>query len=233
MPGIVEGAAQGKGRGKQVIAVARTADLVLMMLDATKSEIQRKLLEAELEAVGIRLNRQKPRIYFKPKKTGGVTFNSMVTLTKMDERTAMHILHEYSKLFKTHFSVIFFYSSLFLEIFNCDVLIREDVTVDDFIDVIVGNRKYMPCLYCFNKIDQITIEEVDRIAHQPNTIVISCNMNYNLDLLIDSIWEHLNLILIYTKKRGEKPNFEEGLIMRSNCTVEHVVSISIFFVYHS
>jgi ribosome-interacting GTPase 1 len=41
LPGIIEGAAQGKGRGRQVIAVARTADMVLMMLDATKGEIQR------------------------------------------------------------------------------------------------------------------------------------------------------------------------------------------------
>jgi ribosome-interacting GTPase 1 len=31
----------GKGRGRQVIAVARTADMVLMMLDATKGEKQR------------------------------------------------------------------------------------------------------------------------------------------------------------------------------------------------
>jgi small GTP-binding protein len=41
LPGIIEGAAQGKGRGRQVIAVARTADIVLMMLDATKSEQQK------------------------------------------------------------------------------------------------------------------------------------------------------------------------------------------------
>lgn len=31
----------GKGRGRQVIAVARTADVVIMMLDATKGEVQR------------------------------------------------------------------------------------------------------------------------------------------------------------------------------------------------
>lgn len=49
----------------QVIAVARTADLVLMMLDATKQDIQRQLLEKELESVGIRLNKRKPNIYFK------------------------------------------------------------------------------------------------------------------------------------------------------------------------
>lgn len=49
----------------QVIAVARTADLVLMMLDATKPYVHRQLLEKELESVGIRLNKKKPNIYFK------------------------------------------------------------------------------------------------------------------------------------------------------------------------
>lgn len=41
LPGIIEGASQGKGRGRQVVAVARTADLILMMLDATKNDIQK------------------------------------------------------------------------------------------------------------------------------------------------------------------------------------------------
>jgi len=36
-----------------------------MMLDATKQDIQRQLLEKELESVGIRLNKRKPNIYFK------------------------------------------------------------------------------------------------------------------------------------------------------------------------
>ena len=65
MPGIIEGAAQGKGRGRQVIAVARTSDLVLMILDATKKDVHRELLEAELDSVGIRLNQKPPNIYFK------------------------------------------------------------------------------------------------------------------------------------------------------------------------
>lgn len=34
--------------------------------------------------------------------------------------------------------------------------------VDDLIDVIHGNRVYIPCLYVYNKIDQICMEEVDR-----------------------------------------------------------------------
>lgn len=39
-----------------------------MMLDATKQDVQRELLERELESVGIRLNKQKPNIYFKVSK---------------------------------------------------------------------------------------------------------------------------------------------------------------------
>lgn len=33
----------GRGRGRQVIAVARTADVVVMMLDATKGDVQRSV----------------------------------------------------------------------------------------------------------------------------------------------------------------------------------------------
>lgn len=60
MPGIIEGASEGKGRGRQVISAAKTSDLVLMVLDATKKAEQRALLEAELDSVGIRLNKDPP-----------------------------------------------------------------------------------------------------------------------------------------------------------------------------
>jgi ribosome-interacting GTPase 1 len=79
LPGIVEGAAMGRGRGRQVVRVAKTADVIVIMskstpdagqdengadsllaVDATKSNEQRRLLETELEAVGIRLNTKAP-----------------------------------------------------------------------------------------------------------------------------------------------------------------------------
>ena len=41
LPGIIEGAAEGKGRGRQVIAVAKNSDMVLMVLDDTKAEEQK------------------------------------------------------------------------------------------------------------------------------------------------------------------------------------------------
>lgn len=203
LPGIIEGASAGKGRGRQVIAVARTADLVIMMLDATKGDIQKDLLTAELEAVGIRLNKPKPGIYFKQKKAGGIKFNATCTLTKVDEKMVQMILHEY-------------------KIFNADVIFREDANSDDLIDVISGNRVYMPCLYVYNKIDQVSIEEVDRIARMQSCVVVSCNMKLNLDFLLDKVWECLALLRIYTKKPGRAPDFSDPIILRGGASVEHV-----------
>lgn len=67
LPGIIEGAAGGKGRGREVIAVARSADLVLMILDGAREQNNqhRNILEGELETMGIRLNKRPPQIYYK------------------------------------------------------------------------------------------------------------------------------------------------------------------------
>lgn len=58
------------------------------------------------------------------------------------------------------------------KIFNAEVLFREDCSADELIDVICANRVYIPCLYVYNKIDQITIEEVDRLAREPHSVVV-------------------------------------------------------------
>jgi ribosome-interacting GTPase 1 len=38
------------------------------------------------------------------------------------------------------------------KISNADVMLRYDATSDDLIDVIEGNRIYIPCIYLLNKI---------------------------------------------------------------------------------
>ena len=75
--------------------IFRTADLIFMVLDATKQDIHKDLLERELESVGIRLNQRPPNIYFKPKTGGGLSFNSTCSLTYVDEKLVRTILHEY------------------------------------------------------------------------------------------------------------------------------------------
>jgi small GTP-binding protein len=78
LPGIIEGAKDGKGRGRQVIAVARTCNLILIVLDALKPLVHKRILEKELEGFGIRLNKKPPDIYYKRKDRGGISFTSSV-----------------------------------------------------------------------------------------------------------------------------------------------------------
>eukprot|EP01134_Creolimax_fragrantissima_P001625 CFRG1625T1 len=204
LPGIIEGASQGRGRGKQVVAVARTADMILFMLDAMKGDVHKQLLEKELHDVGIRVNKKPPNIYLKQKKGGGIHYNATVKQTKgMDEKLCQMILQDY-------------------KMFNCEVNFREDCDADDLIDVITGTRIYVPALYVYNKVDQITLEEVERLARMPHTLVISCHWDLNMDRLIERIWDNLTLVRVYCKKKGEYPDFDDGIILRNGATVEHV-----------
>ena len=145
LPGIIEGAKDGKGRGRQIIGTARTCNMIMIVLDAMKPVTHKRLIEKELEGFGIRLNKQPPNIYFKMKDKGGVNLQIMSKNCELDAEIVSSILREY-------------------KIHNADITIRCDATVDDLIDVIEGNRVYMPCLYVLNKIDQISIEELDILA---------------------------------------------------------------------
>ena len=84
LPGIIEGAKDGKGRGRQVIGTARTCELILIVLDASKPVTQKKIMERELEGFGIRLNKRPPNLIFTRKEKGGLTYRN-VAGSKLDE----------------------------------------------------------------------------------------------------------------------------------------------------
>jgi small GTP-binding protein len=196
LPGIIEGAAHGAGRGREVIAVARSADAILIVLDAGKEGLQkhREILERELETVGIRLNQRAPDVTLTKRKAGGgVRFASTVPqplLGVEPEKLVTQILREY-------------------RITSADILAREEITVDQLVDVIQGNREYKPCLYLYNKIDTVTVEEVDQLARMPNSIVGSVAQGFNIsgpfedDRLKQMMWDYLGLTRVYTKRKGK------------------------------
>jgi len=110
------------------------------------------------------------------------------------------------------------------KILNCEVLVRdENATVDDFIDVIMkDHRKYINCLYVYNKIDSVSLDFLDRLAREPQTVVMSCELDLGIQDVIDRCWKELNLTRIYTKRKGCDPDFSEALIVRNNSTIEDV-----------
>lgn len=159
--------------------------------------------------MGLRLNKTPANITYRKKMTGGVKFTATVPLTKLGPdpaKTVNQILHEY-------------------RIHNAEILFREDASVDELIDVLEGNRKYVRCLYLYNKVDTITIEETDSLAREKNSLVASVQMELNLDFLLAKVWEYLDMRRIYTKRRGEPPDFSEPVVLtrgRHGFTVEAV-----------
>lgn len=67
---------------------------------------------------------------------------------------------------------------------NAHVTMRGDYDVDDLIDVIEGNRKYVKCLYVYNKIDTVSMEEVDEISRDPLSATVSVTHALGLDILL-------------------------------------------------
>lgn len=150
----------------------------------------------------MRLNQRPPDITIKRKDKGGVNIvKSMgIELTNMSESTVRAICAEY-------------------KVSNADIAFRCDATIDQLIDVIEGNRIYVPCIYVLNKIDQISIEELDIIDKCPHYVPISAKDEWNFDELMEKIWEYLDLIRIYTKPKGQVPDYEAPVIIKSGATI--------------
>lgn len=67
--------------------MARTCNLIVIVLDATRPMVHKKIIERELEGFGIRLNKQPPLIDFKKRDKGGITISRAVDGTRVDEET--------------------------------------------------------------------------------------------------------------------------------------------------
>lgn len=198
LPGIVIGAKEGKGRGREVLSVARSADLVLIVLDIFQPDMLYSIRN-ELEGFGIRLDDQPPKIYLAKKERGGIEISSTVPLTKIDERTIVGVLNEYG-------------------IHNATVVFREDAGVDRLIDVLAGNRKYIKSLVVLNKVDMASEDYLKGIKF--DYLPVSAEKMHNIDKLKAAIFERLSLIRVYTKPRMDEPDLKEPMMLREGSTIE-------------
>ena len=198
LPGIIVGAAEGKGRGKEVLAVARNADLVLILLDVFQPGILLKIKE-ELGGLGIRLDEEPPKIYLSKKLRGGVEINSTVKMTKLNEKMVLGVLNEYG-------------------IHNAGVVFREDASVDQFIDVLVGNRKYNRSLVVLNKVDMVSKEYLKSLDFK--FVPVSAEKGQGIEELKTAIFDGLRMMRVYTKPRMEEADLKEPMMMRTGATIE-------------
>ncbi len=195
MPGLIEGASKGRGRGREVLAAVRNADLIVLVADVFTIETI-DVLKRELYEGGIRLDEKRPDVVIKKKASGGLTVKSTVKLD-VSEKAIKEVLREY-------------------RIHNGEVVIRERITIDRLIDAILGNRAYIPSITVVNKID------LDPSAKIPeNAIAVSAKKRINVEKLKQEIYRKLDFIRVFLKPPGGKPD-DEPMILRKNARIEDV-----------
>lgn len=201
VPGIVRGAAMGRGRGKEVLAVMQNADLVLFIIDVHRPE-SLEVLKKEVYDANIRINQQKPDVKIAKKSRGGVGIGKTVACPDLDNKTIEAICKE-------------------MRLNNVDIVIRTSIAADQLIDIIEGNKHHIPGIVVLNKIDMISEEELALLREKIKPdLCISADKEINIEAVKDLIFDRLRLMRIYCKQIGKKADLDVPLIMKKGATLK-------------
>jgi small GTP-binding protein len=208
MPGIIAGAHLNKGRGREVIAAARNSDMILVTLDCTKAHQHLPIIIRELEQSAIRINRRPKDIAVYNTERGGVD----VQITKKQTHLTVEEIADIIKQFKVN---------------NANVVVRDDITADDLVDHLAGNRVYIPAVALVNKVDLVTPErykEIEDWLRQEGfpAIPLAAAKGVGIDRAKDFIFENLHFIRVHLKPRGGEADMVEPLIVKSDTDVGQV-----------
>lgn len=202
VPGIITGAASGRGRGTEVLAMVRNSDLIVILIDALHPEHYPAILK-ELDDAGVRINQQPPDVRITKKPKGGIDISTTVPVNISKETIA-----EILKTFRIN---------------NADVVIRSPITIDSFIDAAEGNRKYIPAITIVTKLDLLDeFQQQTLLEKIKPDLAVSAEKNINIEELKELIFTKLNFIRIFLKEIGKKPDLDEPIVLRKGTTIQDV-----------
>ncbi len=190
VPGLIEGAATGKGRGREVLSVARNSDLIVIMTDPERTEEFGRIAN-ELHGAGVRLNMKKPEVYIEKKIDGGLSIHTNLR-QEFTKETVKDIASEFG-------------------VKNGDITIKETLSLDRLIDAFSKSRVYTPALFVLNKVDH----NAKQIEFDGEVVRISAEQDLGIEDLKERMWEKLNFVQVYLINRDEEPNTNHPMIMKA------------------
>jgi small GTP-binding protein len=202
LPGIIENAASGSGRGREILSTVRSADLILLVADVQTLGLEK--IKNELYRAGIVIDRKKKNVSLKRTSSGGLKVYRPRG-TSLDEASIRDILKEF-------------------KITNAELYIREKITADDLIDFLKGNVVYIPSIVAVNKID-IPHDEarIEALRSNWKTVVeISASKGIGTEKLKDTIFESLQFVRVYLKDKAGRIDFERPLVLTKGSKVRDV-----------
>ena len=207
LPGLIKGAAEGKGRGREILNVIRSADMVLYIVDPFQDG-HFNVLHRELHNAGLRLNEVKPPVFIKRTERGGIEVRSTVEQTHLTEEEMADIIRSFG------------YTSAL-------VTLREDSTAEQIVDALAGNRVYEKAVIAINKIDIATEHDIARarsaLPQEWPIMNISAFKDIGLEELKDFIYDNLGFMRVFLKPQGQEADMEKReVIVKDDSTVENI-----------
>ena len=203
---MIKGASDGKGRGREILNVIRSSDMVLYVVDPfQKSHF--KILDKELWKSGMRLNQQSPQVFITRTKRGGIVVRSTVEQTNLTDEEIQEIVRSFG-------------------IVSGTVTLRTNVTDDHIVDTLAENRIYSRAVVVINKVDLATDKDLERtramIPRNWPILEVSAKTGKGIKDMKDFIFENLHFMSIYLKPQGEEADLIEPLIVKDTSTVRDV-----------
>jgi len=201
LPGLIKDASKGKGRGREVLSVVRSADLILLMIDVFETNIQ--VLVEELKTANLRLNQRPADIVIAKKTRGGIIVNFTTKQSTLDEDLVVEMMNEYGHT-------------------NADIVIREDIDEDQLIDYISGNRLFLPAIVAINKTDLVQpdyLKLIEKRLKGWTLIPIAAEKGVGLDRLKEEMYKALRFIRIYMKPQGKDADMVEPLVIKDGSDI--------------
>jgi len=207
VPGLIEGAADGRGGGQEVLSVVRTADLAVFMLSVFEID-QYERLAQELYNNKIRLDTEPPSIHIRKRHKNGIQVNKSDSVS-LDEQTIKDVLRENGYV-------------------NAEVTVRGDPSIDELIDGMMDNRIYIPSMVAVNKTDLIDESYIPTVKENLRShdidpeecTFISAEKEKGLEALRERIYDTLGLVRIYMDKPGRGVDYDEPLMLQEGATIE-------------
>lgn len=200
VPGIISGAAFGKGFGKKTLSLLWNADMIMLVFDSKTIKNYGHIIQ-EIKNYGVRVNQKKPDVKITKLPKGGIEILNTIKLTKIEKQTIFEILKEF-------------------KLNNATIVIREDIGADQLVDSILQNRKYCKAISVLNKVDILSDSEIARIKKEfPVDIIVSGKNKINLDQFKMKIFSELGFIRIYLKESGKEADIKEPLIVKNGITL--------------
>jgi hypothetical protein len=187
VPAVVEGSGLGKGLGARPLSVARSADVIALVVDASANPVyQVQTLLKELETAGIRINQRPPAVWVERRSSGGIDIRGGNLMEGGEE--------EIKRLLLNH------------GIHNAVVLVEEPVGVREFEEALEGTAVYRRAFILITKCDLSGdgegIRELQRKFGKRFTVILT---NEFPEQIKRDIYMNLNLIRVYTKPPDGEP----------------------------